>query len=190
VVVAEERKLSRQEAWFILRAFESYPSWDPDSEETRAALAQKTSELQGMLQGLDQKSLWLARDRNPRGMGRRLRRKQRAPEVLRAELELSFSAQPRISRTELLGGYFGLPLDALQKRVNKTLSGDLYARANASTCRTLARLLARGLLERGPSPSTYLLTERGLVVAKLLVASYWTLPARSPGLKGTLCPKS
>jgi DNA-binding PadR family transcriptional regulator len=92
---------------------------------------------------------------------------------------------------ELLGDYFGLPLAPSQKRINKKASGGegLYQSANASMYRTLRRLLGRGLFARGPSASTYLLTECGLALAQRLGESYATIPARGPGLKGRLASK-
>jgi hypothetical protein len=89
---------------------------------------------------------------------------------------------------ELLGEYFGLPLDQSKKRIKKKGAEPerFYQRANASMYRTLRRLLARGLYTRGPSASTYLLTEIGLVIAQKLAESYATESAKGLGLKGIL----
>jgi hypothetical protein len=188
MVVANQTKLSHQEAWFILRPFECYPSWDPGSEEARSAVRQKVETFQGLLRNLQATRQSLQPGRVRRGLGRRPRTKRRSAEQMAADFEISVSGRPRISRVELLGDYFGLPLDQSKKRINKKGAEPerFYQRANASMYRTLRRLLARGLYERGPSPSTYLLTESGLVIAQRLAESYATIPAQSPGLKGDL----
>jgi hypothetical protein len=188
VVVANQTKLSHQEAWFILRPFEVYSSWDPGSEEARSAVRQKVETFQGLLQNLQATRGSLAPGEHRRGIGRRPRRKKRSAEQIAADIEILVSGRPRISRVELLGDYFGLPLALSQKRINKKASepGGLYQRANASMYRTLRRLLARGLYARGPASSTYLLTESGLVIAQRLAESYTTIPAGGPGLKGNL----
>jgi hypothetical protein len=193
VVVANQTKLSSQEAWFILRPFERYPSWNPGSEEARSTVRQKVEMFQGLLHSLQATSTSL--DRRSEGLSRLPRGKERSPEQIAtqvvADIEISVSGRPRISRLELLGDYFGLPLALSQKRINKKASEPLglYRRANASMYRTLRRLLARELYARGPSPSTYLLTEQGLAIARLLGESYATQSAKGPGLKGVLKTK-
>ena len=188
MVVANQTKLSSQEAWFILRPFERYPSWDPGSEDALVGVRQKVETFQGLLQNLQATRSSSAPGRRPRSLGRRPRRKKMSDEQIVADFEISVSGRPRISRVELLGDYFGLPVDQSEKRINKKGAEPerFYQRANASMYRTLRRLLARGLYARGPTSSTYLLTESGLVIAQRLAKSYATIPAGGQGLKGNL----
>ena len=50
MVVANQTKLSRQDAWFVLRPFERYPSWNPGSEEALVAARQAAEFLDMMFE--------------------------------------------------------------------------------------------------------------------------------------------